>query len=96
MPTLNVAGWWDQEDFYGPVTIYEALQKHDAAHNNFLAVGPWNHGGWADSSGQKLGDIDFGSPASDDFRRNVMAPFFAYYLKVVAQAAFRRGHVRAG
>ena len=81
VPTLNVAGWWDQEDFYGPVTIYEALQKHDAAHNNFLAVGPWNHGGWADSSGQKLGDIDFGSPTSDDFRRDVMAPFFAYYLK---------------
>jgi hypothetical protein len=22
VPTLNVAGWWDQEDFYGPVTIY--------------------------------------------------------------------------
>ena len=29
VPTLNVAGWWDQEDFYGPVTIYEALEKHD-------------------------------------------------------------------
>ena len=81
VPTLNVAGWWDQEDFYGPVTIYEALQKHDAAHKNFLAVGPWNHGGWADSAGQKLGDIDFGSPTSADFRRDIMAPFFAYYLK---------------
>ena len=20
--TVDVAGWWDQEDFYGPVTIY--------------------------------------------------------------------------
>ena len=19
VPTLNVAGWWDQEDFYGPI-----------------------------------------------------------------------------
>src|SRR5262249_9162778 len=27
VPTLNVAGWWDQEDFYGPVTIYDALEK---------------------------------------------------------------------
>ena len=81
VPTLNVAGWWDQEDFYGPVTIYEALQKHDAAHNNFLAVGPWNHGGWAEPAGQKLGDIDFGSPTSAEFRRDIMAPFFAYYLK---------------
>ena len=30
VPTLNVAGWWDQEDFYGPVKIYEALERHDA------------------------------------------------------------------
>ena len=22
VPNLNVAGWWDQEDFYGPVTLY--------------------------------------------------------------------------
>ena len=29
VPTLNVAGWWDQEDFYGPIKIYELLEKHD-------------------------------------------------------------------
>ena len=40
VPTLNVAGWWDQEDFYGPVTIYEALEQHDTAHQNYLVVGP--------------------------------------------------------
>ena len=31
VPTLNVAGWWDQEDFYGPVRIYEALEQFDTA-----------------------------------------------------------------
>ncbi len=25
VPTLNVAGWWDQEDFFGPLEIYKAL-----------------------------------------------------------------------
>ena len=40
VPTLNVAGWWDQEDFYGPLTIYEALEKHDTANQNYLVVGP--------------------------------------------------------
>ncbi|MEZ5364003.1 MAG: CocE/NonD family hydrolase [Bryobacterales bacterium] len=29
VPTLNVAGWWDQEDFYGPIRIYEALEAFD-------------------------------------------------------------------
>jgi putative CocE/NonD family hydrolase len=82
VPTLNVAGWWDQEDFYGPIAIYEALEKHDTEHKNFLVVGPWNHGGWGlDPDGQKLGAIDFGSPTGADFRQTIMVPFFAYYLK---------------
>src|SRR5499433_2665082 len=81
VPTLNVAGWWDQEDFYGPIKIYELLEKHDTANQNFLVVGPWNHGGWSRGEGNKLGRIDFGSPTAAYYRKNVLAPFFAYYLK---------------
>ncbi|SPF35632.1 Hydrolase CocE/NonD family protein [Candidatus Sulfopaludibacter sp. SbA4] len=81
VPTLNVAGWWDQEDFYGPLKIYELLEKHDTANRNFLVVGPWNHGGWSRSDGQKLGRIEFGSATSEYYRREVLAPFMAYHLK---------------
>ena len=81
IPTLSVAGWWDQEDFYGPVTIYEALERHDTDHHNYLVVGPWNHGGWSAPEGQRLGAIDFGSPTSLYFRQHVLAPWFAYWLK---------------
>jgi hypothetical protein len=81
VPTLNVAGWWDQEDFYGPLKIYELLERHDAANQNFLVVGPWNHGGWSRSDGQKLGPIDFGSKTSEYYRKNVLARFLAYHLK---------------
>jgi uncharacterized protein len=81
VPTLNVAGWWDQEDFYGPIKIYETLEKHDTKNLNYLVVGPWNHGGWNAPSGEKLGEIDFGTPASEDFRKNIEAPWFAYWLK---------------
>ncbi|CAN5899136.1 CocE/NonD family hydrolase [soil metagenome] len=81
VPTLNVAGWWDQEDFYGPVTIYRELEKHDAANRNFLVVGPWRHGGWSGGPGQKLGKIDFGSPTGEYYRQKIQAPFFAHYLK---------------
>jgi predicted acyl esterase len=35
VPTLNVAGWWDQEDFYGPLKIYDSLEKHDAGKMNY-------------------------------------------------------------
>jgi len=80
VPTLSVAGWWDQEDFYGPITIYEALEKFDTANQNYLVVGPWNHGGWT-RDGTALGPIAFGSDTAAYFRDQVQAPFFAYFLK---------------
>jgi putative CocE/NonD family hydrolase len=81
VPTLNVAGWWDQEDFYGPIKIYELLEAHDTGKQNFLVVGPWNHGGWSRGEGRKLGNIDFGSATAEYYRRNILTSFFAYYLK---------------
>jgi putative CocE/NonD family hydrolase len=81
VPILNVAGWWDQEDFYGPIKIYELLERHDTGKQNFLVVGPWNHGGWSRGAGSNLGRIQFGSPTAAHYRKNILAPFFAHYLK---------------
>jgi uncharacterized protein len=81
VPTLNVAGWWDQEDFYGPVRIYDELEKHDTKGINYLVVGPWRHGGWSGGTGDSLGAIPFGSNTAEYFREQIQAPFFAYYLK---------------
>ena len=82
VPTLNVAGWWDQEDFYGPVTIYREMEKHDTGGLNFLVVGPWNHGGWS-GAGSSLGRINFGAPTGDWYRDKLQRPFFACWLKGV-------------
>jgi putative CocE/NonD family hydrolase len=81
VPTLNVAGWFDQEDFYGPLKIYELLERHDAKNQNFLVVGPWNHGGWGGGPGDKLGRIAFDSATGKYFREKVQAPWFNYHLK---------------
>jgi len=80
VPNLNVAGWWDQEDFYGPMALYADLEKNDAAHLDFLVVGPWNHGGWAHGPGNFLGQIPFHSDTGKYFREQVEGPWFAYYL----------------
>ncbi len=80
VPDLNVAGWWDQEDFYGPMRTYANLEKNDAKHLNYLVVGPWNHGGWGGGPGNSLGDIPFGSDTGVYFRQKVEAPWFAYWL----------------
>ena len=81
VPIMHVAGWWDQEDFYGPVKAYETLEKSDTNHMNFLVVGPWNHGGWERREGDKLGSINFESATSKYFRDKIRAPWFAHYLK---------------
>jgi len=81
VPTLSVAGWWDQEDFWGPVRIYRALEQFDTAGINYLVVGPWNHGGWTRRPGDALGIIPFGSATSDWYLKEVQAPWFRYWLK---------------
>lgn len=81
VPNLNVAGWWDQEDFYGQLKVYELLEKHDAKNQNFLVVGPWNHGGWSHGEGKNLGKVEFDSPTAQHFREKIQAPWFAHYLK---------------
>jgi uncharacterized protein len=78
--TLVVGGWWDQEDFYGALATYAALEKFDKSNHNFVVLGPWNHGGWG-GFGRNLGDVDFGSSTGLYFRSQIQAPWFAYYLK---------------
>ena len=78
--TLVVGGWWDQEDFYGTLATYAALEKFDKSDHNFVVLGPWNHGGW-NGFGRSLGDVNFGNSTGNYFRSQVQAPWFAYYLK---------------
>jgi uncharacterized protein len=77
VPTLTVGGWWDQEDRWGPLATYKALEPADTKHQNFLVMGPWNHGGWRNAS-RAMAVVDPGT--SDAYLRDVEAPWFAYYL----------------
>jgi putative CocE/NonD family hydrolase len=78
VPTLTVGGWWDQEDRFGPLATYKALERSDAAGKNFLVMGPWNHGGWR-STGRRMAVVDHGT--SEEYLRDFEAPFFAKHLK---------------
>jgi putative CocE/NonD family hydrolase len=80
VPTLEVGGWWDQEDMWGTQAEYAALEPHDAKHEVFLVLGPWNHGGWEWTT-RHLGPLDFGAATGDQYRKTIEAPFFEKYLK---------------
>ena len=89
LPTLNVAGWWDAEDFYGPMSIYQRFEESDDRDQNFLVVGPWRHGGWARGDGSSLGAISFDSATSRHFREQIERAFFAHYLIDGKETPFR-------
>jgi hypothetical protein len=80
LPIVHVAGWWDQEDFYGPQKIYELMERHDTQRRNYFVAGPWNHGGW-NGSGRKLGDIDFGGDTAAYYREKIFQPWFDHWLR---------------
>lgn len=80
VPTMIVAGWWDQEDPIGPEIAYRNLTRNDPSGLVRLVVGPWYHGSWA-GSGQRIDTTDFGSDTSREFRDRYQKPFFDHYLK---------------
>lgn len=81
VPNLNVAGFWDQEDPWGPWQIFRHAAEHDPDRTNFIVAGPWFHGQWQTDKADKIGQIPFsGHNTSKEFRENIEAPFFRYYL----------------
>jgi uncharacterized protein len=81
VPNLNVAGFFDQEDPWGPWQIFRHAAEHDPDNTNFMVAGPWYHGEWHAPKGDSIGAIALGGhETSREFRENIEAPFFRYYL----------------
>ena len=81
VPNLNVAGFWDQEDPWGPWQIFRHAEENDPQRTNFIVAGPWFHGEWQGPKGDSIGLIPFaGHETAREFRENIEAPFFRYYL----------------
>jgi uncharacterized protein len=95
VPTMLVSGLWDQEDAYGALAVYKALYAETRNRDNlYLVIGPWYHG-------QQLGDgsalsvIRFASDTGLYFRRELLAPFLARYLKDAPAPLPEIAHVSA-
>jgi uncharacterized protein len=81
VPNLNVAGFWDQEDPWGPWQIFRHAEQSDPGHTNFIVAGPWYHGEWQSAKGEGIGLVPFGGhETAREFRENIEAPFFRFYL----------------
>src|SRR6266850_304924 len=81
VPTMLVNSLWDQEDIYGAIAVYKAIKPKDTGNDRvFLVMGPWHHGQEI-NDGSSLGAVKFGSDTGLYFRREILAPFLAHYLK---------------
>ncbi len=81
VPTMIVAGLWDQEDIYGGTAVYKAIKPGDTGNDKvFLVLGPWFHGQQI-GNGSSLGRLKFGMDTSLYFRQEILRPFLAQYLK---------------
>jgi putative CocE/NonD family hydrolase len=78
---MTVGGWYDAEDFFGALETYRWTERQNPGITNVLVIGPWSHGGWSRSEGDKLGDIDFHAKTSEFYREKIELPFFRRFLK---------------
>ncbi len=82
VPVMLVHSLWDQEDIYGALAVYRALEPKDTANDRvYLVLGPWHHG-QAIGDGSSLGPLRFGSDTALTFRRDILGPFLERYLRV--------------
>jgi uncharacterized protein len=87
VPVMLVHSLWDQEDIYGDIAVYKAIEPKDTNNDKvFLVLGPWHHGQMI-RDGSALGAIKFNSDTSWTFRREILRPFLDQYLKEGAPKA---------
>ena len=78
---MTVGGWFDAEDLYGALHVYSAVEKQNPGVFNVLVMGPWAHGGWSRSDGDKLGGVHFGEKTGVTYREKIELAFFDRFLK---------------
>ncbi|MES2256771.1 MAG: CocE/NonD family hydrolase [Pseudomonadota bacterium] len=80
VPILLVGSLWDAEDIYGYMAMWKALKPKDTNNLVRMSIGPWYHGQGIEE-GSSLGAVKFGMDTSKWWRRHVLAPTLAHYLK---------------
>ncbi len=77
---LTVGGWYDTEDLYGPLNTFAQIEKNNPGINNSMIIGPWIHGGWNRTDGDRVGDANFGYKTVPAYQA-ISLTFFKHHLK---------------
>ena len=65
---MTVGGWFDAEDLFGTLAVYNETERLNPGITNMLVMGPWAHGDWSRADGDHLGNVDFDAKTSQYYR----------------------------
>ena len=86
VPTMWLQGLWDQEDMWGAIHCYLALKAKGQEDHNYLVMGPWRHS-QVGNDAYNLGPLKWNGDTAQQFRRDVLRPFFDQHQKTDAPKA---------
>ena len=81
VPTLNVAGWWDQEDFYGPSRSTKRSRSTIRRTRTSRRSARGITAGGTRATVASSATSTSAAPTAKYFRDSIELPFFDYYLK---------------
>ena len=82
---LTVGGLFDGEDLWGAVATYHAYDAQSPGSDVRLVLGPWRHGGWARTDGDRHHDQSFAFKSSRFYQEHIELPFFQHALQGCAE-----------
>ncbi len=81
VPTMWEQGLWDQEDMWGANHSYRALKAIGTPDKmNHIVMGPWFHS-QINRPGRSIGRLTWATDTTEQWRHDVLLPFFNQYLK---------------
>jgi putative CocE/NonD family hydrolase len=78
---MTVGGWFDAEDLYGTLRVYRAVENQSPQASSTLVMGPWAHGDWHSTDGERLGNVPFHQKSAAYYRNSIELPFLKHFLK---------------
>lgn len=79
---MTVGGWFDAEDLFGPLNVYQTIEKAHPDTYNTIVMGPFGHGDWARESGHHFhSNVYFGDSISTFYQSQIELKFFKHFLK---------------
>jgi len=79
--TLVVGSWFDDQDLYGTLATYQAIERQNPGSSNNLVMGLWQHAKWWEQP-TEWGKLDIPAIETKNYYQDqILLPYFNFHLK---------------